>query len=123
MPNNSEVTQHYRETTLGSTLQQSLDDLYRELRSSVGPSSIPEDSFKQLKEKVLEEFDKEMNDKLNRMAKNRLSINAELTTYRHCDSVWQMVLQDVTIQGQSDKLDIDKIKIVACENKSVGKKS
>jgi len=111
------ITSHYRETTLGQTLQESLDDLKHEL---AGPRSISNEDFANLRERVLQEFDKEMTEKLSnvKLSKNRLTMQAELCTYRHCDNVWQMVLENVEIGSMSDKMEVDRLKIVACEAKS-----
>ena len=66
----------------------------------------------------MEEFDRQINTKIQELAKNRLSISGDLVTYRHCDNVWQMVLENVRMSsGNGDHLEAEKIKLIACESK------
>lgn len=77
--------QLYRNTTLGNTLQESLDELIQ--YGQITP---------QLALKVLVQFDKSINSALNSKVKSRVTFKAgKLHTYRFCDNVWTLMLKDV----------------------------
>ena len=99
--------QLYRNTTLGHTLQESLDELIQ--LSQITPA---------LALKVLLQFDKEINNALSTRAKNRVSFKGKLNTYRFCDNVWTFVLNDVEFKEVHELATVDKVKIVACDGKS-----
>ncbi|GIY75587.1 transcription initiation factor IIA subunit 2 [Caerostris extrusa] len=82
--------QLYRNTTLGHTLQESLDEL-------IQCGQITH----QLALKVLLQFDKA----------------GHLETYRFCDNVWTFVLKDVEFREVQELIRVDKVKIVACDGK------
>ncbi|CAH1790099.1 unnamed protein product [Owenia fusiformis] len=102
--------QLYRNTTLGHTLQESLDELIQ-----CGQLS-PE-----LALKVLLQFDKAINNALANRVKNRVNFKGHLNTYRFCDNVWTFVLNDVEFREVQDFVKVDKVKIVACDGKSAEK--
>lgn len=102
--------QLYRNTTLGHTLQESLDDLIQV--NQITP---------QLALKVLLQFDKAINNALATRVKNRVSFKGHLNTYRFCDNVWTFVLNDVEFKEVQDTIIVDKVKIVACEGNKMGK--
>lgn len=77
--------QLYRNTTLGNTLQESLDELIQ--YGQITP---------QLALKVLVQFDKSINTALSTKVKSRVTFKAgKLHTYRFCDNVWTLMLKDV----------------------------
>lgn len=77
--------QLYRNTTLGNTLQESLDELIQ--YGQITP---------QLALKVLVQFDKSINAALSTKVKSRVTFKAgKLHTYRFCDNVWTLMLKDV----------------------------
>ncbi|XP_001606238.1 transcription initiation factor IIA subunit 2-like [Nasonia vitripennis] len=99
--------QLYRNTTLGNTLEETLDDLLAYDQISRG-----------LAVKVLLQFDKAMNQALTTKVKSRLNFKAgNLKTYRFCDNVWTLMLHDVEFRDSQrvDSIHVDKVKIVACE--------
>ena len=99
--------QLYRNTTLGQTLQDSLDELV-----SAGQISS------QLALRVLLQFDKSINNALATRVRSRLSFKAgHLSTYRFCDNVWTFVLKDVEFREVQELVRMDKVKIVACDGK------
>lgn len=99
--------QLYRNTTLGQTLQDSLDELV-----SAGQISS------QLALRVLLQFDKSINNALATRVRSRLSFKAgHLSTYRFCDNVWTFVLKDVEFREVQELVRADKVKIVACDGK------
>lgn len=100
--------QLYRNTTLGHTLQETLDELMQ--MQMLSPS---------LALKVLLQFDRSINTALGTRVKTRLNFRAEkLNTYRFCDNVWTFMLNDVEFKEVSELSKIDRVKIVACDAKS-----
>ena len=100
--------QLYRNTTLGHTLQEALDELMQ--IQLLSPSQAME---------VLKQFDKSINSALNTRVKNKLTFTAKkLNTYRFCDNVWTFMLNDVQFKDLSEFDTVDRVKIVACDAKS-----
>uniref|UniRef100_A0A8C4NCX1 Transcription initiation factor IIA subunit 2 n=1 Tax=Eptatretus burgeri TaxID=7764 RepID=A0A8C4NCX1_EPTBU len=111
--------QLYRNTTLGNSLQESLDELIQ--TQQITP---------QLALQVLLQFDKAINTALAQRVRNRISfrvsahgsnscgLSGSLNTYRFCDNVWTFVLNDVEFREVMDLVKVDKVKIVACDGKS-----
>lgn len=102
--------QLYRNTTLGHTLQESLDELIQ-----VGQITP------QLALKVLLQFDKAINLALASKVKNRISFKGKLNTYRFCDNVWTFVLNNAEFKDVQEIAKVDKVKIVACDGKGAEK--
>lgn len=101
--------QLYRNTTLGNTLQESLDELIQ--YGQITP---------QLAIKVLLQFDKAINQALATRVKSRLTFKAgKLNTYRFCDNVWTFMLNDVEFREVQEIAMVDKVKIVACDGKTL----
>jgi len=99
--------QLYRNTTLGNTLQESLDEL-------VGCNQITSS----LASKILLQFDKVINTALASKIKERLTFKAaHLETYRFCDNVWTFVLKDVEFREVHELMRVERVKIVACDGK------
>jgi len=98
--------QLYRNTTLGHTLQESLDELIQ--LGQITP---------QLALKVLLQFDKSINVALSQRLKNKVNFKGALNTYRFCDNVWTFVLNKVEFRDGGDVVNVDKVKIVACDGK------
>jgi len=98
--------QLYRNTTLGNSLQESLDELIQS--QQITP---------QLALQVLLQFDKAINNALSSKVKNRISFKGKLNTYRFCDNVWTFVLNSVNFREVGDNVKVDKVKIVACDGK------
>lgn len=101
--------QLYRNTTLGHTLQESLDEL-------VQYGQIPSP----LANRVLLQFDKSMNTALSSRVKSRVTFKAEkLDTYRFCDNVWTFLLKDVEFKDNTQELaKVASVKVVACDGKA-----
>jgi hypothetical protein len=38
-----------------------------------------------------------------------------LSTYRFCDNVWTLVLKDVSFKTDNETINVDNVKIVACD--------
>lgn len=100
--------QLYRETTLGQTLQDSLDELL-----SSGKIN------NNLAARVMHEFDKAISVALENKVKNRVTIKCNrLRTYRFCDNVWTLLLKDAEFREVQELMRVDWVKIVACDGKS-----
>lgn len=118
--------QLYRNTTLGHTLQESLDELIQvspylpNSRSCNSPLKFQYGQITpQLACKVLLQFDKSINHTLATKVKARLTFKAgKLNTYRFCDNVWTFMLNEVEFREVQEITKIDKVKIVACDGKS-----
>merc|ERR1712086_755488 len=98
--------QVYRNTTLGTTLQDSLDEL---LQSHQITETI--------KNKVLEEYDRAINNALATRVRNRINFKGELDTYRFCDNVWTFVINNAEFREVIETIKVDKVKVVACDAK------
>jgi len=98
--------QLYRNTTLGHTLQESLDELIQ--LGQITP---------ELALKVLLQFDRCINNALSNRVKNKMQFKGNLNTYRFCDNVWTFVLKSVEFREGSELASVDKVKIVACDGK------
>ncbi|XP_048196102.1 transcription initiation factor IIA subunit 2-like [Perognathus longimembris pacificus] len=99
--------QLYRNTTLGNSLQESLDELIQS--QQITP---------QLALQVLLQFDKAINSALAQRVRN--SQFQGLSTYRFYDNVWTFVLNDVEFREVTELIKVDKVKIVACDGKNTG---
>jgi len=100
--------QLYRNTTLGHTLQESLDELMQ--MQMLSPA---------LALRVLIQFDRAINTGLANKIKSKLHFRAEkLNTYRFCDNVWTFMLRDVEFREHAEFGRVDRVKIVACDAKS-----
>jgi transcription initiation factor TFIIA small subunit len=72
--------------------------------------------------RVLTQFDKSINSALSNRVKSRITFKAsKLNTYRFCDNVWTLMLNDVEFREVHEFAKVDKIKIVACDGKSKNK--
>jgi len=100
--------QLYRNTTLGHTLQEALDELMN-LQLLTPTLAI----------KVLLQFDRSINNALNTRVRVKLNFKADkLNTYRFCDNAWTFMLNDVEFREVSELARVDRVKIVACDAKA-----
>lgn len=100
--------QLYRETTLGRTLQDTLDELLL-----VGKLNNNQAA------RVLHQFDRTINVALEQRVRNRLVIKCDrLRTYRFCDNVWTLLLNDVEFREVQEVIKVNSVKIVACDGKA-----
>jgi len=91
--------QVYRNTTLGTTLQDSLDELLANQQIS-----------RSLKDKVLEEYDKAINNALATRVRNRINFKGQLNTYRFCDNVWTFVIEEAEFREVIESIKVKKVK-------------
>ncbi|XP_035579133.1 transcription initiation factor IIA subunit 2-like [Zalophus californianus] len=101
--------QLYRNTTLGNSLQESLDELIQS--QQITP---------QLAFQVLLQFDKAINSALVQRVRNRVNFRGSLNTYRFCDNVWTFVLNDAEFREVTELIKVDKVNIVACDGINTG---
>lgn len=100
--------QLYRNTTLGHTLQEALDELMQ--MQMLSP---------QLALKVLTQFDKSINSALSTRVRQKVNFKADiLNTYRFCDNVWTFMLNGVEFRDVQELSRVDRVKIVACDAKT-----
>ncbi|XP_016926433.3 transcription initiation factor IIA subunit 2-2-like [Drosophila suzukii] len=96
--------QLYRASTLGTTLQATLDEM-------VNGNLLSND----LAHKVLLKYDKSISAALSKRVKNKMQFKAEqLLNFRFCDNVWTLLLKNVEFSEGPQVLKVDLVKIVAC---------
>ncbi|XP_037710127.1 transcription initiation factor IIA subunit 2-like [Drosophila subpulchrella] len=96
--------QLYRASTLGTTLQATLDEM-------VHCNLLSND----LAHKVLLKYDKSISAALSKRVKNKMQFKAEkLSNFRYCDNVWTLLLKNVEFRDGPEVLQVDLVKIVAC---------
>ncbi|CAF0734130.1 unnamed protein product [Rotaria sordida] len=110
--------QLYRNTTLGVTLQDTLEEM-------ISQGALTD----QAAGKVLSEFDRSINLALDKRINKKIQFSGKLSTYRFCDNVWTLVLKDFSVKDPNQSQHnttaptsqippADKVKIVACDGKS-----
>ncbi|KAL1921767.1 uncharacterized protein VTP21DRAFT_10409 [Calcarisporiella thermophila] len=100
---------HYRRSTLGVALIDSLDELVAS--GHINP---------QLAKRVVDQFDKSIAEALNAKVKNRATIKGHLHTYRFLDDVWTFIIENANFKFEQDSVEADRVKIVACNAKKPG---
>eukprot|EP00800_Vazella_pourtalesii_P018027 TRINITY_DN5680_c0_g2_i1.p1 TRINITY_DN5680_c0_g2~~TRINITY_DN5680_c0_g2_i1.p1 ORF type:complete len:153 (-),score=19.33 TRINITY_DN5680_c0_g2_i1:411-869(-) len=106
---NMSAYQHYRNTTLGTCLEEALDELMQSQNIST-----------ELSIKVFVQFDRAMNHLLKDKVRNKFAFKGSLHAYRYCDNVWTYVLKDAEFKpsvkdGSDGIIQVSKVKFVACE--------
>jgi len=94
----------YRRSTIGITLCESLDEL-------VNNNSITSE----LAERVLKQFDISINQAISENVKNKITFKGHLHTYRFCENVWTLILENAKFKLDREYISTDKVKIVACD--------
>jgi len=98
----------YRATTLGSSLQEALEEMAYEGKLNFA-----------VNDKILKLFDNEMNVALTTKTKTKMHFNGRIKHYRLCDSVWTFVIENVTFSEMQNYLGCKKLRIVCCDAKGV----
>jgi transcription initiation factor TFIIA small subunit len=96
----------YRNCTLGRTLADALDDLVHS--EQITPT---------LALRVLVQFDKSIIEGLGYIAKSKVVLRGYLNTYRYCDDVWTFIVDNCELKIGDERLNVNKIKIVACNSR------
>ncbi|KAI8060435.1 transcription initiation factor IIA, gamma subunit-domain-containing protein [Gongronella butleri] len=99
----------YRRSSIGMALTDSLDELIQ--NGHLTP---------QLAMRVLNAFDKSIAEGLSQLVRNRTTIKGHLDTYRFCDDVWTFIVENPSFRFDSEMVNADKVKIVACNAKKPG---
>ncbi|KRY15710.1 Protein YIPF5, partial [Trichinella patagoniensis] len=100
--------QLYRNTTLGSTLQETLDEFIQSGQIT-----------QQLAFKVLQAYDRTMNKALSTKVRSKIQFRAgKLCTYRFCDNVWTFVMEQIEFRDSHEVMFAEKVKFVACDGRS-----
>ena len=64
------------------------------------------------------QFDKSINSALSNRVRQKVNFKAEiLNTYRFCDNVWTLMLNNVEFRDLPELTRVDRVKIVACDAK------
>lgn len=101
--------QVYRQTTLGITLQAALDEI-------IAREKLPE----HLAGRCMIQFDRCLSNAFKNKVKTILTFkSAHLKTYRYCDSIWTLIFEDTEFRNVQETIRVDKLKIVACDGRSV----
>ncbi|RKP22743.1 transcription initiation factor IIA, gamma subunit, helical domain-containing protein [Syncephalis pseudoplumigaleata] len=101
--------EHYRQSTLGNTLTEALDELIE--AGHLTP---------QLAMRVLTQFDKSMADALSNSVRSRVAFKGHLHTYNFCDDVWTFTVEHPVFRFDHETVTTKKIKIVACNGRKPG---
>lgn len=120
--------QLYRNTTLGHTLQEALDEL---MQMQMLSPSLAIRVLLQVKLNFLWnfaprdeiciyfQFDKSINSALSNRVRQKVNFKADLlNTYRFCDNVWTLMLNNVEFRDLPELTRVDRVKIVACDAKA-----
>lgn len=100
----------YRNSSVGETLIDTIDDLINDGR--IEP---------QLAMKILAKFDKAIADTLSEKVKSRLTFKGHLETYRFCDDVWTFLVKNVNFKCEGGlEFQSEKVKIVSCNSTRPG---
>ncbi|EPQ30997.1 uncharacterized protein PFL1_01186 [Pseudozyma flocculosa PF-1] len=105
MATRSQYYELYRRSSIGMQLTDALDELIQS--GHVNPV---------LAMRVLNEFDKAIASNLSKNVKAKSQLKGHLRDYRLCDEVWTFRVQNATLKlDNSEILDVEKVKIVACK--------
>eukprot|EP00474_Spongospora_subterranea_P008742 CRZ09200.1 hypothetical protein [Spongospora subterranea] len=94
----------YRNSTLGETLKDSLQEM-------VDSDQIDSDTAL----KILHEFDRCVNRALREDVDSKVTLSGGLHTYRLCDNVWTMYIENALVRMDLEAIHCDMLKIVACD--------
>ena len=65
------------------------------------------------------QFDRSINSALSNRVRQKVNFKAEiLNTYRFCDNVWTLMLNNVEFRDLPELTRVERVKIVACDAKS-----
>ena len=94
----------YRQSSLGNSLQEVLNELQKEKNLS-----------DEMVKKSMEIFDKCICEELSKIQKSKASIKARVTSFRNCDDIWIFYGKDATIKTDKETLTSNKLKIITCD--------
>ena len=94
----------YRQSTLGKTLMEVLQELQKEKKIS-----------EQMSSKVLEIFDRSICEEISTIKKQKATIKAKVTSFKNCDDIWIFYGKDATVKTDKEQLTSNKLKIITCD--------
>ncbi|KAL0490737.1 transcription initiation factor IIA subunit TFIIA2 [Acrasis kona] len=98
--------QIYRKTVLGLCLKRATDRLVAKNKIS-----------NQLKDEVLAQFDKSINEALTNQIKTKLKITGTVDHYRYIEGVYLFDVKDGSVRLPSGEVDLDRVKVIACDGR------
>ena len=94
----------YRQSKLGKTLMEVLQELQKEKKIS-----------EQMSSKVLEIFDRSICEEISTIKKQKATIKAKVTSFKNCDDIWIFYSKDAIITNDKKHTQCSKLKIIACD--------
>ncbi|KAI9021217.1 transcription initiation factor IIA, gamma subunit-domain-containing protein [Hyaloraphidium curvatum] len=93
----------YRRSKIGEALTETLDEMIT--------NNLIDAKLAML---VVRQFDATIAEALNSKVKSKLTLKGHLNTYRFCDDVWTLLVDDPTLRfDQAEVVTAEKVKIVA----------
>ena len=98
----------YKKTILWTKLAEAMNELKEQNKITTG-----------LEQKIIAKFDDIICQELSNHTKNKNNIKGTVTQFRNCDDIWIFYCKDVaiTIEKEKDAITIDKLKIIALDEK------
>ena len=98
----------YKKTILWTKLAEAMEELKDQNKITAG-----------LEQKIIAKFDDIICQELSTHTKNKNTIKGSVTSFRNCDDIWIFYCKDVSIniEKEKDGITIDKLKIIALDEK------
>ncbi len=94
----------YRQSSLGKTLSEVLEELQKEDKIS-----------NEMLSKTLEIFDRVICEEISKSKKQKASIKAQVTSFKNCDDIWIFYGKNVSVTIEKTNMTSNKLKIIACD--------
>ena len=94
----------YRQSSLGKTLLEVLEELQKEDKIS-----------NEMLSKTLEIFDRVICEEISKSKKQKASIKAQVTSFNNCDDIWIFYGKNVSVTIEKSNITCNKLKIIACD--------
>ena len=94
----------YRQSSLGKTLLEVLEELQKEDKIS-----------NEMLSKTLEIFDRVICEEISKSKKQKASIKAQVTSFKNCDDIWIFYGKNVSVTIEKSNITCNKLKIIACD--------
>jgi transcription initiation factor TFIIA small subunit len=94
----------YRQSSLGKTLLEVLEELQKEDKIS-----------NEMLSKTLEIFDRVICEEISKSKKQKASIKAQVTSFKNCDDIWIFYGKNVSVTIEKSNITCGKLKIIACD--------
>eukprot|EP01016_Furgasonia_blochmanni_P050545 TRINITY_DN7828_c0_g1_i12.p3 TRINITY_DN7828_c0_g1~~TRINITY_DN7828_c0_g1_i12.p3 ORF type:complete len:128 (+),score=20.54 TRINITY_DN7828_c0_g1_i12:286-669(+) len=98
------ITKLYRDTRLGQSLRDTLEDMEKNNYIK-----------KEMSDKILDKFDQVFLNFVRSSRPNKSTIKGHLHNYGHCDNVWRFDLQKANVKTDNDTFMSDNLKIMAID--------